>query len=79
MEDRPTPPLNLDPFTHHEVMRATDLRVFMSPLGHWIYTEVTLAKSYFGRIGTLKNQTPQTPKLRSDEICVSRESVNNPS
>jgi hypothetical protein len=56
--NRPTPPLNLDQLINHEVMQATDPRVFRSLLGHWIYAEETLAKSCFERIGMLKNQTP---------------------
>jgi hypothetical protein len=32
MEDRPTPLLNPDPFTNHEVTRATDMRVLGVPL-----------------------------------------------
>lgn len=47
--DRPTPPLNLDPFINCEVMLATDPRVFGRPLGRWIYVEVISVKSYFGR------------------------------
>jgi hypothetical protein len=64
MEDRPAPSLNLDPFINHEVMWATDPRVFGSLLGRWIYTKGTSVKSYFRKIGMLNNQTPQTLELR---------------
>jgi hypothetical protein len=48
--DRLAPLLNLDPFIYSEVTRATNLRVFRSPLGHWIHAEVTSTKSHSGRM-----------------------------
>jgi hypothetical protein len=55
VEERYAPLLNLDPLINCEVMQATDMRVFKSPLGHWIYNEGTSMKSYFERIGMLNH------------------------
>jgi hypothetical protein len=45
VKDGLVPQLNPDLFIDHEVMQAVDPRVFESPLGRWIYVNVSPAKS----------------------------------
>jgi hypothetical protein len=56
--DKPAPLIKPLSIYHREVPQAIDSREFRSPLGRWIYAEVTSVKSYFGRIRILKYQTP---------------------